>query len=171
MQHRRTTTKGKPLNLAVFFSWFLGILAVILVVPWLLRYLKAQNAKTTSDDLQIAKDVANAENRDPEVQQTKADKITPSKNLQAAARALAYALGTHISVLPDWMDAFDPTGWTENDTEAANIVIKWSKPGNWAALQKLYTNIYSHDKNSLKADLLRLLDADQLKRIRKFVKI
>jgi hypothetical protein len=150
------------------------VIALIIVGPWLYRYIKAQIQANNEQDAEIDKDKAYESNKDPVVQQSKADKITKSKELQAAAKKIAHDLGTKYSdqnsswLSPSTWSIFNPKGWTENDEEARNVLLKYRN--YYPTLKRLYHDCYSNSRN-LSDDLVDLLDKEDLALVRKAIKL
>ena len=96
------------------------------------------------------------------------DKINTNQSLQTAVVRLVQCLGVNYYDNPtQWFPWLNSKGWTENDDEAADLVIKYRK--SYASMQKMYYEVTNN--RDLSADLLDLLDTDSLKRVRKYIKL
>lgn len=115
----------------------------------------------------IEKDNNVAENHDPVVKQSKLDKITKDKGVQAAAESLAADLGYKYESGHWWIDIFGFRYWTENDKSAADTLIY--QRNNYKLVEKCYY-VLTRNRN-LTADILEVLDTDELERVRKYINI
>lgn len=147
--------------------WIYIVIFVIILFP-LIRYIKKELQKTKDQALDLQQLHNWTENQNPSVQQSKADKITTRKDIQAAAKSLAHDLGTKYSDNNHWYDIFNPQGWTENDKKVADTLIY--QRNNYGLLKKLYYICYSNSRN-LSDDILKYLDKDQLTRVSKYLNI
>jgi hypothetical protein len=147
--------------------WILLAILTLGAFP-LFRYIRSQLEKNKEQKDKLDKDANWTENLNPLTVQQKADKITTRKDVQNAAKELAHNLGTKYSDENNWYDIFNPKGWTENDKAIADILI--FQRANYAYLKKLYTQCYTNSLD-LSADLVRLLDDDEKKRVSKYLKI
>lgn len=150
-----------------YFLLLLLIVVIVLLYPWIKKYVlkMTQSLKETKKD--IEKDTALDENKDPDVLQSKMDAITTRKDVQADAIALSHALGTKYSDRGHWWDFLDPQGWTENDSEVADILIR--ERLNYSYMQQLYF-VVTRSRN-LTDDILAYLDSSELQRVRKYINI
>lgn len=158
------------------FNWkkWLFILIAIIVIPILIRYIykQYQKWKALQEDVKQTNDY-NA-NQNPTTVQNKRDKITVRKDVQQDAIMLAHHLGTKYSDVPfDFWDTdtwgwANPKGWTENDKEAADILIR--ERLNYSYLQKLYYETETNKRN-LTNDIISLLDKSELQRVQKYIKL
>lgn len=165
MQNARTKAMvKKSISSVNWKKWILPIIGLLVAFP-LYRYVKKQLAKNEEQDAKLAKNEKYASNQNPITQQSKADKITKRKDIQADANALAHHLGTKYSDKNSWTSIFDWQGWTENDAEAAKIVIRQRL--NFKLMERLYYDCYSNSRN-LRNDILALIDGDELKKIQKY---
>lgn len=152
-------------------------LFILLIFP-LYRFIKRQLFKNSqqNNDLQldevietneINRRIQFVENLQPAVLLNKLDRITPRRDLQNIARQLSHDLGVRYSDNLDWWSFFDPRGWTENDELVANNLIKYKDHYNTLAL--CYYQITN--SRSLRNDVIKLLDNDQVTRVRKHLTI
>jgi hypothetical protein len=177
MQERSINIKKAKatLDLYEWLKWLiLGTVVIIGIFP-LIAYIKRQISKGKEVKTLAQKKAIFEANKNPIHQEKIANSITHRPDIKAAALSLATDLGTAYSDAPDWKlfspstwFALDPRGMTENDTAAANTLIKQRK--NIEVLGALYFNCYTNGRN-LKMDVLKLLDEDQLTRVRKYLKI
>jgi hypothetical protein len=143
------------------------IIAMILIVPYLYRYLVGQVQKSKVQNNEIIGENQVIENLNPETRQNRADKITLNKGVQNAAADLAHHLGTKYSDTGNWYDFLNPRGWTENDDKVLEI-LKY-QVRNYHLLEKLYFEVYSKRRN-LKDDVNKLLDVKQLVQLKEYYK-
>jgi hypothetical protein len=148
-------------------NWFM-ILCLILVLPYLYRYVVKQIELNKEQSTQLEKDASFVANSNPMTQEQRANKITANKELHAVAKKLAHDLGTKYSDKNSMFSWIDPRGWTENDDEVTLTLIKYRT--YYPILQRLYYSCYSNSRD-LSADLLELLDSSNLKRLRASIKI
>ncbi|WP_162128205.1 hypothetical protein [Flavobacterium phycosphaerae] len=161
------------------FSWHLIIryaliiVGIILLFP-LYRFVRQQLLKNEEQKDDIEKTKKYNENQNPQIAQSKADKIVNDKGVQQAAKNLAHHLGTKYSDVPfSWTkpstwSIFNPKGWTENDAEAAKILIY--QRNNYRFLKRLYFEVYTNSRD-LSSDVLSLLDDAELKKVQKYLKL
>lgn len=163
----RTAKNQKFWRFSNIWAWIAVIFIILLMFP-LYRYIRKQHQKNVEQKEATEKEVNYAENQNPQIQQTKADKITTRKDIQTAAQELSHHLGTKYSDTDSWWSIFNPRGWTENDKQVADILIKQRL--NYNLLKQLYYTCYSNSRD-LTADVLKLLDKSELARVRKFLNI
>lgn len=163
--YRKSNSKGKtPFD---WKKWLAILLGVLLIFP-AIRYVIKQVQKVKETEEGIAKTKSFNENQNPIVVQTKADKITTRKDIQAAANDLSHHLGTKYSDKNSWWDWLNPKGWSENDALVAQILI--TQRLNFKLLERLYYGVYSNSR-SLRDDVLNLLDAKELKKVQKYLNL
>ena len=144
------------------------LVGIILLFPYISKYIKQQNLSSVIQDTKLsAKETFNT-NLSPIAQQSAADKITKSKTVQAAANSLANDLGTKFLSGDTFSDIFELKSWTENDAKVAKTLIY--QRNNYSLLVKLYYNCYTAKRN-LTNDILKYLDATELTKVRKYLKI
>ena len=167
--------KGKQVNndyLQNFLDFvqknWIVITGLLLVVPYLDRYLKAQALITKEKNADIAKDYKLLVNQNPITQNEKRLAITGSKDLHAASTKLASDFGFLIADRGNWYDFMLPKGWTENDEEIRKTLVLYRNYFN--ILEKLYFEVDTNSR-SLRKDILELLDKDELTYLRKYLKI
>lgn len=165
MQRSSLKTQAKKVVSSINWKKWLFVIVIILTAFPLYRYIKKQMLKNEEQDTKIVKDKNYLDNQNPLTQQAKADKITKRKDIQADAKALAHHLGTMYSDKNSWTSIFDWKGWTENDAEAAKIVVRQRL--NFNLMVRLYYECYSNSRD-LRKDLLELLDEKELKKIQKY---
>lgn len=160
-------------NNAKFWRWdnwqcYFAVIVFLLVFFPLWRYIQSQIQKNKEKTLTIEQQQQLFDNQDPIKQQSSADAITTSKSVQSRAKQLSALLGTLYSDAGNWWDFLNPRGWTEDDKQIADIVI--FERNNYALIAKLYNKCYSNSRN-LSNDLIKLLDANELLRVQKYVNI
>ena len=116
---------------------------------------------------QILKEQNFIANQDEPTLNFNLNKITKRKDIQTAAKDLAHHLGTKYSDKNSWYDWLDPQGWTENDNEVENILMRQRK--NYGLLVLLYKQVTNN--RSLSNDIRMYLDSENLNRIRKHINI
>lgn len=129
--------------------WYI-ILGVILIIPFIIRYLRKQDLAQVSADQQQQIDLKKVENSDPVKQQQNANAITTSSYYQSVARQVAYNLGVNFA----W---YDPRSWSENDSAVLNL-LKPLNSGQIKTVSSLYYNCYATGR-SMQDDCLKLLPA------------
>jgi len=144
------------LGMGIYFMW-----------PWLRKYWISMRASINEQKDDIAKDTNVAENSNPVVKQSKLDKVTKDQGVQAAAESLANDLGYKYETGHWWTDIFGLKYWTENDKKAADTLIY--QRNNFKLVEKCYY-VVTRNRN-LTADVLEVLDDDELERVRKYIKI
>jgi hypothetical protein len=165
--HKSTGFDFGKIKVFLKSNWF--ILAIVcLGLPYLYRYYKAQFQLNTEQDLSLEKSQNWLANLNPTIQQTKAIKITNNIEVQVAAKKLAHDLGTKYSDTNSMWSWINPKGWTENDTQVLNTLLKYRN--FYPQLQRLYHDCYTNSRN-LSDDVLNLLDEAELKRLRQAIKI
>lgn len=165
--YKKTASNQKFWRFSNIWAWVAVIVLILLIFP-LYRYIRNQHQKNVDQSERQEKEVKLTENQNPVIQQTKADKITTRKDVQTAAQELAHHLGTKYSDAGNWWDFLNPRGWTENDKKVADIVI--TQRYNYNLLKQLYYECYSNSRD-LTTDILKLVDASELARIRKYLNI
>lgn len=148
-------------------NWFM-VLCLILVLPYLYRYIMKQIELNKEQTTKLEKDASFVANSNPITQEQRALKITANKELHAVAKKLAHDLGTKYSDKNSMFSWLDPRGWTENDNAVMLTLIKYRT--YYPILQRLYYTCYSNSRD-LSADLLELLDDAEIKRLRGSIKI
>ncbi|MFV8343919.1 hypothetical protein [Flavobacterium sp. XS2P39] len=159
-------------------NWLI-ITGLLVAIPYLNRYMKEQAEKTRLANLQIALDAkkGNAqiivdnrqiENLNPLTQNQKRLKITASKDLHAASQDLAHHFGVLYSDAGNWYDFLNPKGWSENDTEIRKVLVLYRN--YFDKLEKLYYEVDTNSR-SLRKDILKLLNKDELVYLKKYLKI
>lgn len=145
------------------------ILGIIFIVPWVKKYLDKMELANKKNEIENEKDETFLVNQNMTSQNSLRDKITKNKGVQAAATKIANDLGTSINHdTGSITDILNPRGWTENDEEVANTIIY--QRNNFPFLEKLYNQTETRQRK-LREDLIKLLDVDQMKRIKKYIKI
>lgn len=148
-------------------NWFM-ILCAFLVLPYLYRYYKKQQQLNEEQEQKLEKDRTFTDNKNPIIQQQRADKITSNKELQSVTKKIAHDLGTKYSDKNSAWSWLDYQGWTENDDEVTMALIKYRN--YYPTIQRLYFGCYSNSRN-LSDDLVALLDDKNLKRLKGSIKI
>lgn len=145
------------------------ILGIIFIVPWVKEYLAKMELRNNKNEQENEVENNFLQNQNFGTQQQKRNQITKSKELQAVATKIANDLGTSINHdTGSWTDVFNPRGWSENDTAVANSIIKYRN--YFPTLENLYNRCETRQRK-LREDLLKLLDDDQIKRVRVYIKI
>lgn len=169
-----------PEKIMVFLKKYWLFITMLLVgFPYLKRYLQDQEQKTEASKLENqvksqkaklenAKDIKAIENTNPLTQTQKRLRITASKDLHAASQSLAHDLGTAYSDNGNWYDFLKPKGLTENDENVRKTLVLYRN--YFPYLEKLYFEVDTNSR-SLRKDILELLDKDELKYLRKYLKI
>lgn len=149
-------------------KYWLIITAILVGYPYLKRYLEAEELKNKLATASVEKDTKLLANQNPLTQAQKRLKITKSKDLHAASQSLASDLGVMYSDAGNWYDFMNPRGLTENDTNVRKTLVLYRNYFN--ILEKLYYEVDTNSR-SLRKDILQYLDADELKYLRKYLKI
>jgi hypothetical protein len=160
-------------------KYWMIIAGLIFVFPMIKRYLAQQKAYNEEHqqqilvdakmkEVQIIKETRYINNLDPKKQLTERQKITGSKELWAVSTKLAHDFGIIYSDNNNWYDFLNPKGYTENDVAIADALIKYRN--YFDKLEKLYFQVDTNS-SSLRKDILKLLDTDQLARVRKYLTI
>jgi hypothetical protein len=158
--------------------WYI-ILGFIFIYPIAKRYIDKQNElnleaerQNTLDEktqeTKIIKETRYINNLDPKKQLTARQKITGSKELWAISTKLANDFGVNSSDDNNWYDFMNPRGMTENDAEICTTLIKYRN--YFDKLERLYFEVDTNSRN-LRKDILKYLDASELKRLRHSIKI
>lgn len=137
--------------------WFI-LLAIILGIPYLMRYYKNQAVTDIVNDVvQDEKEIV-AQNQSPVTQLAGLNKITTRIDLQTIARNVAYNLGTSIrtkEVTPLNLAWWNPKGMTENDEKTYNQL----KLINYASSRDLVAKCYYFiTRRNMFDDVRELLD-------------
>lgn len=169
----------KATKLSGFFDflerYWLPVALLMLGTPYIMKWfanLKV-NAETAKQEAEVKQQVANSKAsgeqnkiQDVKVIKSKSDSVLKGFNqvmkdrLNAATRALANALGTD----KPW---YDPTGWTENDSDVAKVLTD-----NWnyfSYLENLYQYVYTDSRN-LKSDIYSKLDKSDFEKVKAYYK-
>jgi hypothetical protein len=179
--NQRKNVQDNALNDAFDFikrNWLM-ITGLLIAVPYLMRYLNSQREKTAIANLELdlkektsTQEVVNEtkllENQNPLSQNQRRKAITSNQGLWAASASLAHDLGVKYKDNGHWWDVLDPRGWTENDKSARETLVY--QRNNFAILEKLYFQVDTNSR-SLRADILKYLDKDELKYLRTYMKI
>lgn len=158
--------------------WFV-ILGLLVAVPWIKNYLAEMATKNKKDALanvveeketiyETNKEIKLIENKNPLTQKQKRLKITGSSELWAASEKLSSDFGFAIQDTGDWYDFAKPRKWTENDESIRNTLLKYRN--YFTQLEKLYFQVDTPSR-SLRADILKYLDKNELILVRKALKI
>lgn len=156
---------NNPLHWLKWVAFF--VILTIIFFP-LLRFIKEQLAKNEEKTASIEKKQKFQSNLNPITQKLRAEAITKNIELHNIAKNLAHNLGTLYSDRSSWWSWLNPKGWTENDKLVADNLQKGRL--NYPIIQRLYFECYSNSRN-LSNDILEYLDANELKRVQKFLKI
>ncbi len=158
--------KHTPIN---WLKYLLVIVGIFAFFP-LYRYILNQLSKNQTAEIKAVKQQKFLSNSDPLTQQTNADKITKDKGVQSSCKQLVTALGTLScdNPLADYWSFLYPSGWTENDAEAARILIY--QRNNYQLMKRLYNECYTNSRD-LSKDALNLLDTSELKKVLKYIKL
>lgn len=174
---------NKEINLAPVMDflqkYWLLIAGLIFALPWIKKYIDEMNASNKKDSLENAvevketihqtnKDLKRLENQNPLTQKQKRMRITMGSELWGASQQLAEDFGIIYSDNGKWYDFLNPRGWTENDENIRNTLLKYRKYFN--ILEKLYFQVDTNSR-SLRADILKYLDKNELVLVRKGLKI
>lgn len=139
--------------------WFV-LLALILAIPYLMRYYKNQAVNDVVNDVvQNEKEIV-AQNQNPATQLAGLNKITTRVDLQTIARNIAHNLGTSIRVKEiSWTDPafWNPKGFTENDEKAYNQLKKINYATSRDLVAKCY---YFLTRRNMFDDVRDLLDEE-----------
>lgn len=160
-------------------KYWLFITALLIGIPYLKRYMDEQAERTrqaraqnkldgVKADIIIKKETQFVTNLNPLIQSQRRLRITASKDLHAASQSLSAHFGVLYSDKGNWYDFLNPKGWSENDTEIRKILVLYRN--YFDKLEKLYYEVDTNSR-SLRKDILELLDADELKYLRKYLKI
>lgn len=159
-------------------NWLM-ITGLLVAVPYIMRYLKAQALRSQVANLELdlkekvdTKEVEKAtklfENENPLTQNQKRKAITSSQALWSASQSLAHDFGVIYKDTGHWWDIFNPRGWTENDKSIRQTLVY--QRNNFPILEKLYYQVDTNSR-SLRKDILEYLDKDELEYLRKYLKI
>lgn len=139
--------------------WFV-LLALVLGVPYLIRYYKNQAVNDIVNNVvQDEKEIV-AQNQNPTTQLAGLNKITTNIQLQTIARNIAYNLGTSIRTKEvTWTSPafWNPRGMTENDEKAYNQLKKINYVKSRDLVAKCY---YFLTRRSMFDDVRELLDEE-----------
>jgi hypothetical protein len=160
-------------------KYWMVIGGVIFIFPLLKRYLAKQKELAVEQNnnllvdqqksnVQYVKEVRYLNNKDPKLQLTERQKITAAKELWAASTKLANDFGVIYSDDSNWYDFMNVRGWTENDRDIRNTLVKYRN--YFDKLEKLYFQVDTNSRN-LRKDILKYLDPQELKEVRKYIKI
>ncbi|WP_220761838.1 hypothetical protein [Flavobacterium sp. UMI-01] len=154
-----------------FFNWlktnWFFVLAILLVLPLVYRYLKDQIQLNKLQNEEIKGENQLVDNVNPIVRTQNANQITLDKGVQNAAADLAHHLGVKYSDAGHWYDFLNPRGWTENDAEVLRI-LKY-QVRNYHLVERLYYEVYTKRRN-LKDDVNKLLDSKELSELKNYYK-
>lgn len=153
MVNKKTTSRFFEL----IKEYWLIIIAGILLIPYILRYIQKQDVKQLEANAQAEIDKLKVENSDPVKQQANANSITTNAGYQKIAHDVAYHLGVNFA----W---YDPRGWTENDSDAFNL-LKNLNSGQLKIVGTLYNKVYATGRN-LKDDCQLLFSFDYYKQLK-----
>lgn len=165
-QPRNTSQNGGFLQ--TLQDYWLVILGLFLVVPFLIRYLKDANTSITVNNQQEAEKLYKSQNENPVTQITGLNQITSRISLQDIARNVAFHLGTDIrNKETSWLDSgwWNPKGWTENDEKAYLELKKITNPESRDLVVKCY---YFLTRKNLLDDVKRLLDDEYKQKLTLF---
>lgn len=159
MQNRqRTQTNGENSFLNMLQRYWFVLLALILGIPYLIRYYKNQAVTDIVNDVvQDEKEIV-AQNQNPVTQLQGLNKITTRVDLQTIARNVAYNLGTSIrtkEVTPLSLAWWNPKGFTENDEKTYNQLKKINYASSRDLVAKCY---YFLTRRNMFDDVRELLD-------------
>jgi len=168
MQKSNTLPKQNNANPIHWFKWIIFVVVLTIIAFPLWRFIKSQIQKNQEKTASIEKTEKFISNQNPITQQFRADQITKDKTVQMRARNIAKNLGTIYSDTNSMWSWLNPKGWTENDKQVADDLIKGRN--NYKLIQRLYFECYSNSRN-LNNDILEFLDTDELKRVQKYLKI
>lgn len=165
-QPRNTSQNGGFLQ--TLQDYWLVILGLFLVVPFLIRYLKDANTSITVNNQQEAEKLYKSQNENPVTQITGLNQITSRIDLQDIARNVAFHLGTDIrNKETSFLDSawWNPKGWTENDEKAYLELKKINYPESRDLVVKCY---YFLTRKNLLDDVKRLLDDEYKQKLSLF---
>ena len=149
-------------------KYWIHITILLVAIPYLKRYLNEQKIKNLESDVNLEKETKLITNISPIVQNDRRSKITSSKELWSASAKLAHDFGFDVADKGNWYDFIFPTGWTENDVEIRNTLLKYRN--YFPILEKLYFEVDTNSRN-LRTDILQNLDKAELAIVRKAIKI
>ncbi|MFV8323578.1 hypothetical protein [Flavobacterium sp. LS2R12] len=160
-------------------KYWLFITALLIGIPYLKRYMEEQAEKSRQASSQVKLDGQKADaviiketkfltNLNPLTQKERRLRITASKDLHSASAQLASDFGVIYSDSGNWYDFMNPRGLSENDTEIRKTLVLYRN--YFDKLEKLYYEVDTNSR-SLRKDILKYLDADELKYLRKYLKI
>ena len=167
MQRSRNIKKASSSSstLKKVLYWIIGLIIIFPIIRFIIRQYQKFNSlevEVNEKNEEVKQDKTFLENQNPIIQQSKADKITVRKDIQKSAKQLAHHLGTKYSDKNSMWSWLDPRGWTENDKQAANILIYQQK--NYNLIKRVYNEVYTNSRN-LSDDIYALLDETELKRV------
>lgn len=166
----RVQNKNAPQNsfLETLKNYWFVILAMILAVPYLIRYYKNQAVTDIANNVvQDEKEIV-AQNQNPTTQLAGLHKITTRTDLHDIARNVAHNLGTSIrnkETSWDSMAFWNPKGWTENDEKAYNQLAKINYVSSRDLVAKCY---YFLTRRDLFKDVKDLLDDEYQAKLKLF---
>lgn len=180
MLNRQTINKLKNNKLVLFLqnNWFY-LLFVAMVLPYLVRYFKAQEEKDDKQALDLAQKANTTQNAkaSPAVINAKARainkkkypnlKANDSERLKSIAQKIAFALGTnpddnHI-VLYNTIEGFNVRAWVE-DEETVVKLLK-TTTGTFPVVEDYYYSLFTRSRN-LKNDIYKYLSKENISEIR-----
>ena len=152
------------------------LLAVVFLIPYIVRYFKNEDNKDEIQKLDIAVKKNNAQNgkSDPNIIRSKESLLRKkypkmdsktSARVRAVAQGVAISLGTNVEdnhfVLNT--DLFNVAAWGENEAEAVKLLK--TVPGTFPAVEDYYYSLFTRSRN-LKTDLLKYLSKSDLSTLR-----
>ncbi|TRX06199.1 hypothetical protein [Flavobacterium gawalongense] len=153
---RNASSNGGALQLLK--DYWLVILGLFLVVPFLIRYLKDASTANTVNNQQEQEKLYKSQNDNPVTQLTGLMEITTKTWIHDVARNVAFNLGTSIRTKEVGLfdSAFwNPKGWTENDEKTYNQLKTITIVSSRDAVVKCY---YFLTRRNLIDDVKTLLD-------------
>lgn len=157
-------------------NWVL-ILAILLVVPFLYRYISELLAKAKAQTLKNETIVSNAQNAksSPTIISQKSfdifkkyPKVKPPEmeRYKTVAQKIAIALGTNVEdnhLVFGMVDLYNVNSWVEDENEVVKLLK--TVPTTFPIVEDLYYHVFTKSRN-LKNDLLSYLSKSDLEKVR-----
>lgn len=166
--------KTQPANFNVWFknNYFKVILALVgfvLLFP-LVRYIKAQLEKSRLQQIEFDVVHGHEEKLNPALNEVKANKVTQRKDVQTAAKNLAFYLKHDVTNNePNWFQKIFSNAVTSKDGFEIEKILMIQRL-NFNSLSKLYNTVYT-DNRILIDDLQHEMSVERMLRIRKLLKL
>jgi len=177
----KTNYNTRANNIAGFVEkYWMHIIGAIVVIPWLMKYLRKMNWSLEEQTENHEKDELFRENKNPTKLNAKYQDYLQAYGIDAGseegqrligfAQSLAADTGFIYSDTDNAWSVLDPRGWTENDGAVYNTCINIMNGddsgtgGDFAIVQELYF-IYTRSR-LLQSDVVKVLDGNLIDNLR-----